>query len=102
MFVGFGIAGRQRGDVNRISDRLIAGTVDYVPQCLLGVLYRAALRISVPQVYQLLLLASPESAYAFAIHFDHSEAQVTFIEHYHFVLVYAVVEHVSENIERLS
>lgn len=51
LFVGLGVTGRQWGDINRISNRLVARTVDYISQCLLGILYRTALWISIPQVY---------------------------------------------------
>lgn len=102
MFVSLSIAGRQRRNVNRIPDRLVTRTVDYISQSLFSVLYRAALRISVPQIHQLLLLAGPKSTDAFAVHFDHSEAQITLVEHYHFVLVYAVIKHMSENVESFN
>lgn len=41
------VRGGEGGDIDRVSNRLVAGRVDHVAQCLLGILDAAALRVSI-------------------------------------------------------
>lgn len=65
------VGGGQWRHVDGISDWLITGGVDHVAQSLLGVLNAAALRVSVPQEHQLLLLPGPEASDTLFIHLQH-------------------------------
>lgn len=69
--VGIAVGRGQRRNVDGISDGLVAGRVDHVPQSLLGVLNAAAFWVPVSQEHQLLLLARPKASDALFIHLQH-------------------------------
>lgn len=54
-------------NIHRVAQWLVAGWVDHVPQCLLWVLNAPTFRVSVPQKYQLLLLACPQTSHTLLI-----------------------------------
>lgn len=58
----------ERGHVDGVSNGLITGRVNHVPQCLLGILDASAFRIPVPQEDQLLLLSGPQSTHTLPVH----------------------------------
>lgn len=66
--MGPGVGCGERGDVDRVSDGLITGRVDHVPQGLLGVLDTPSFRIPVPQEDQLLLLSGPQPAHTLPVY----------------------------------
>jgi hypothetical protein len=96
LFVCFCVTGGQRGDVDGITDRLVARRVDDVPQGLLGVLDAPPFGVPVPQVDELLLLTRPQTSHALLVYFYHPKAQISFVQHYNLVFVGAVVQNVSE------
>lgn len=65
------VGGGQRRYVDGISDGLVTRGIDHVSQSLLGVLNAPALRVSVSQEHQLLLLPRPEASDTFFIHLQH-------------------------------
>lgn len=66
--MGPGVGCGEWGDVDGVSDGLITGRVDHVPQGLLGVLDASSFRIPVPQEDQLLLLSGPQPAHTLPVH----------------------------------
>lgn len=56
--------------------------------------------IAIAQVDELLLLAGPESANAFAVQLDDAEAQEPLVEHYDLVVVRVVVDDVAQREQR--
>lgn len=71
--VSVAVGGGQWGHVDGIPDGLVTRGVDHVPQSLFGVLDAAALRVSVPQEDQFLLLPRPETSNTFFIHLQHKK-----------------------------
>lgn len=63
-----GVGGGEWGDIDRVSDGLVTGRVNHVPQGLFGILDAAAFRVSVPQEDQLLLLSGPQPAHTLSVH----------------------------------
>ena len=63
-----GVRGGEGGHVDGISDGLVAGGVDHIPQGLLGVLNAAALWVTVAQEDQLLLLPRPQPPHTLSVH----------------------------------
>ena len=62
------VGGGQRRYVDGVSDGLVTRRIDHVSQGLLGVLNAPALRVSVSEEHQLLLLPRPEASHTFFIH----------------------------------
>lgn len=119
------VGGGQGGHVDGISNRLVAGRIDHVPQGLFGVLDATPFGVSVSEEDQLLLLPCPEASHAFFIHLQHkrpispsalclaqpepailatshlddAEAEVAPVEHDDFVLVGSFVEDVAQRQE---
>jgi len=90
------IGGGEWRNVDGIPNRLIAAGVDDIAECLLGILDAPALRVSIPQVNQLLLLASPQATDALPIQLDHPEAQTSLREANNAILIRAILHHVPQ------
>ncbi len=77
--VGVAVGGGQRGHIDGISNGLVTRRVDHVSQRLLGVLNAPALRVSVPQEHQLLLLPCPKASDTFFIHLQHKRVSLSIV-----------------------
>lgn len=115
------------GDVDGVSDGLVTGRVNHIPQSLFGILDAAAFRVPVTQENQLLLLSGPQPAHTLPVHLkevisysnatvkytllpinrnsaakhlDDSEAEEAFVQHDDLVLVTAVIHNMSESKQR--
>ena len=62
--------GLKRRDVDGVADGKVHRRVDHVSECLLVVLDRTSLAVTVSEEDELLLLASPEGAHTLAIHLN--------------------------------
>jgi len=75
---------------------LIAAGVDDVAQRLLGILDTSALRVSIPQVDQFLLLSCPQATNALSVKFDYPEAQTPLCQPNNAVLIRAILHYVPQ------
>lgn len=94
LLVGVAVGGGERRHIDGVTDGLITGGVDDVPESLLGVLDGASLWVTVPQVDELLLLPRPQPPHTLPVHLDDAEGQMAFVEHDDLVLVCPIVHYV--------
>lgn len=73
LLVGVTVGGGERGHIDGVTDGLVAGRIDNVPQGLLGILDGASLGVPVPEVNKLLLLPRPQAPHALPVNLDDPE-----------------------------
>lgn len=73
------VRGGQWRYIDGIADGLVARRIDHVSQSLLGVLNAPALRVSVPQEHQLLLLPCPKASDTFFVHLQHKRGSSHYV-----------------------
>lgn len=81
----------------QLTDGLIAGRVDHIPQDLLRVLNAAPFGIAVPQKNQLLLLPGPEALDALLVDADDAKTLRTLAQRHDKVRVDRLARHVPES-----
>ena len=65
--IGSAIRSRQRRNIDRISDRLVARRIYHIPKSLLGILDASTFRVTVAEENQFLQLTSPKAPDTLAI-----------------------------------